>query len=52
MVGLIANWNYETSLSASAHLSKISFAIVAYKLSAVKTAVNSAGVTGNYFDSP
>ena len=52
MLELIVNWNDKTSLPASSCLSKISFAITAYKLGAVKTAVNSAGVIGNDFDSP
>lgn len=48
----LANWNDKTSLSASSCLAKISLAITAYELGAVKTAVNSAGVIGNDFDSP
>lgn len=52
MLKLIANWNYKTSLSITSHLSEISFAIIACKLGAVKTVVNSASVIGNYFDSP
>lgn len=52
MLELIANWNDKTSLSASSCLSKTSFAITAYKLGPVKTAVNSAGVIGNDFDLP
>lgn len=49
MLELIASWNDKTSLSTSPCLYK-RFAVTAYKLGAVKRAVNSAGVIGNYFD--
>lgn len=49
MLELIVNWNDKTSLSTSSCLSK-RFAVTAYKLSAVKRAVNSAGGIENDFD--
>lgn len=47
MLKLIANWIDKTTLSASSCLSKISFAINAYKPDPVKTAVNSGSVIEN-----